>query len=717
MEFISKWITEDRTSDACPVFRKNWKIKGKVRQACLYITAIGVYEALLNGNRVGNYVLAPGWTSYDTRLQYQCYDITGMLQKENELQVTVGKGWILSPMPGFVNTPGKEKRMSLKRCLYAQLEFIYEDGTKEVFGTDNTWEWSESSVRFSEIYDGEYKDASYVPSNWKKAEEIEMLTDNLIPQEGEEIREMERVQAKEIFTTPKGEILVDFGQEVTGYVEFTVDACQDEQIHILHGEVLDQDGNFYNSNYRSAKAEITYICKDGIQTWHPQLTFYGFRYIKLDKFPGKPDVSQFCAIVVYSNIKRIGRIETSDSMLNQFISNVFWGQKGNFLDVPTDCPQRDERLGWTGDAQAFVKAASYNYDVERFFRKWLHDMSADQRADGGIGQVIPDYLDEGEPSAAWGDAATICPWQIYLTYGNKDVLRDQFLTMKRWVDYITNKTKKENLWIGGNHFGDWLGLDAPSGTYRGSSREDLIASAFYAYSTSLVIKAGKVLGEDVSSYEEKYVQIVEAFRKEYPEYYTQTECILAVQFHLAKDMKKTAEQLVKMIEEAGVQMKTGFVGTPYLLHVLSDYGHADLAYSLLLRKEYPSWLYSVEKGATTIWEHWDGIMENGNFWSDDMNSFNHYAYGSVIDWIYEKAAGIQTVEDAPGFKKIILAPIVDRRLEWLDASIETRCGLVQSKWQWINDKIRYSFTVPSEALIIINEKKYQVTKGEYIFWG
>ena len=717
MEFISKWITGETMSDSCPVFRKKWKIEGKIKKAGLYITSIGVYEALLNGRRVGKYVLAPGWTSYESRLQYQYYDITEMLMKENELQVTVGKGWALSPMPGFVNTPGKEKRMSQKRSLLAQLEFIYEDGTKEIFGTDDTWEWAESSIRFSEIYDGEYKDASYTPNTWKKAKEMKLPTDNLIAQEGEEIRELEQVQAMEIFTTPKGELVVDFGQEITGYVEFTVDACKGDEIHLLHGEVLDQEGNFYNSNYRSAKAEITYICRDGVQTWHPQLTFFGFRYIKLDKFPGTPDVSQFRAIVVYSNIKRTGWIETSDSMLNQFISNVFWGQKGNFLDVPTDCPQRDERLGWTGDAQVFVKAASYNYDVEKFFRKWLHDMKADQRPDGGIGQVIPDYLDEGEPSAAWGDAAVICPWQIYLTYGNKDVLRDQFETMKGWVDYITKVTKKENLWIGGNHFGDWLGLDAPSGTYKGSSREDLIASAFYAYSMSLVIKAGKVLGKDISVYEEKYPKLVEAFCKEFPEYHTQTECILAVQFHLAKNLKKTADDLAEMIKADGIQMKTGFVGTPYLLHVLSDYGHADLAYSLLLRQEYPSWLYAVKKGATTIWEHWDGIMEDGSFWSDDMNSYNHYAYGSAIDWIYEKAAGIQTVEEAPGFEKIILAPIADKRLEWIDAAIETRHGLVRSKWQWIKGRIRYSFTVPSEAVIIVDEKKYHVTKGTYIFWG
>lgn len=717
MKSAPKWITGGGTFDVCPVFRKQWKVKGDIKKAGLKITSVGVYEAVLNGKRVGDYVLAPGWTSYGKRLQYQYYDVTKLLQEENELQVTIGKGWAISPMPSFADTPRRKERMSQRRSLLAQLELSYQDGTGETIGTDGSWEWAESSVRFSEIYDGEYKDAAFVPADWKKAEEIDLPTVHLIPQEGEEIREMERVQAREILTTPKGEVLVDFGQEVTGYVEFTVTARKGERIHLRHGEVLDKNGNFYNANYRSAKAEIIYICRDGLQTWHPELTFFGFRYVRLDEFPGKPDVSQFSAVVVYSDIKRTGWIETSDPMLNQLISNIFWGQKGNFLDVPTDCPQRDERLGWTGDAQAFVKAASYNYDVEKFFRKWLHDMSADQREDGSIGQVIPDYLDEEKPSAGWGDAAVICPWQIYLTYGNKEVLRDQFDSMRRWVDYITNSTEKENLWIGGAHFGDWLGLDAPSGSYRGASRDDLIASAFYAYSMSLVIKAGKVLGEDVSSYEEKYPRIVEAFRREFPIYLTQTECAVAVQFHLAEYPQETADQLARMIREAGVQMKTGFVGTPYLLHVLSDYGHADLAYSLLLRKEYPSWLYSVKQGATTVWEHWDGIMEDGSFWSDEMNSFNHYVYGAVIDWLYEKAAGIQTVEEAPGFAGIVLAPAPDRRLGWVDASIETRQGLVRSKWQWIGSRIRYSFLVPSEAVIKINEKVWRVTKGEYTFWG
>lgn len=289
--------------------------------------------------------------------------------------------------------------------------------------------------------------------------------------------------------------------------------------------------------------------------------------------------------------------------------------------------------------------------------------------------------------------------------------------MKRWVDYIGGATQKENLWIGGTHFGDWLGLDAPSGSYKGSTREDFIASAFYAHSMDLLIRAGRVLGEDVSGYEEKYPKLVEAFQSEFPEYRTQTECILAAWFGLAKDPQGAADQLAQRILDGGMRMETGFVGTPYLLHVLSRFGHADIAWSLLLREDYPSWLYPVKQGATTVWEHWDGIMEDGSFWSEDMNSFNHYAYGAVADWLYEVAAGIRTVEEAPGFERIEISPMPDRRLEWMEASIETRRGLVSCGWQWIGEDLRYTVTVPSEAVIRIDDRTYVKEAGTYTFWG
>lgn len=718
MEFQAKWIQPaENMGDICPVFKRCWNISGKVKSAELFLTALGVYTVKLNGKSISDYVLAPGWTVYRKRLQYQRYNITDLLLEENTLTVIMGKGWFRSPMPGWVESDDRIRRANQPGGILGEIHVLYEDGTEEILPTDTSWLCGESAVRFSEIYDGETYNAQFITKDWNQVQTFLWPTDLIIPQEGEEIREMERISAKSIFKTPKGELLVDFGQEVTGYVEFTVTAEGGEHIRILHGEVLDKEGNFYNENYRSAKAEINYICRKGKQTWHPSLTFFGFRYIKLEEFPGAPAADQFSAIAVYSNIKKTGEIRCSDADLNKLFSNIFWGQKGNFLDVPTDCPQRDERLGWTGDAQVFVKAASYNFDVEKFFAKWLRDMVADQRPDGGIGQVIPDYLPEGEPSAAWGDAAVICLWQIYQTYGNEQILREQFPCMKKWVDYITKSTTTPYLWTGREHFGDWLGLDAPSGSYKGSSREDFIASAFYAHSTELLVKAGKVIGADVEEYEELHEKITDAFRGQYPAYLTQTEHILAVRFGLARNPQETADALAEMIKRDGCRMKTGFVGTPYILHVLSDYGHTDIAYSLLLRKEYPSWLYAVGKGATTIWEHWDGIMEDGSFWSPDMNSYNHYAYGSVADWIYEKAAGIQIVENAPGFETVKIEPHPDRRLEWLEASIETRHGKISSKWMNTCDGTRYEIETAVPARIVIGEQEIQAEPGRYTLWS
>lgn len=726
MEWKATWIRSSvEMSEVCPVYCKDFAIKGAVKTAKLLITALGVYEAELNGERVGDYILAPGWTSYGHRLQYQEYNITDQLKKDNKLLVTVGKGWYRSRMVGWEESEIQKRQKEAPAGLLAQLDICYMDGTTDTIITDTSWSCRESKVRYSEIYDGETYDASIPLETTYKSVDFEnsvQVFDGpfhaLISQQGEVIREKERVNGVGNFKTPKGEVVLDFGQEITGYVEIRVNAKKGDIVELSHAEVMDKDGNFYNENYRSAKAKYRYICKDGKQTYKPKLTFFGFRYIRIDQFPGGADAASlehFTAIVVHSDIKRTGYLSCSDAKLNQLFDNIIWGQKGNFLDVPTDCPQRDERLGWTGDAQVFVKTAAINYDVERFFTKWLADLAADQGEDGRVGHVIPDLLG-GESSAAWGDAAVICPWEIYMAYGNTQILAAQYDSMKKWIDYITLHTKDEYLWTGGQHFGDWLGLDAPSGSYKGSTREDFIASAFYAYSTSLVIKAGKVLGEDVSCYEALYNSILSAFRAAFPDYRTQTECVLAAHFNLANNCQAAADQLASMVKEAGIRLMTGFVGTPYLLHVLSDYGYTELAYSLLLRDRYPSWLYPVTKGATTVWEHWDGIMENGDFWSADMNSFNHYAYGAVADWVYNVAAGINTIEAFPGYQKVIISPKPDPRLDWLKASIITRHGLLRSEWKKVQDMWRYEVETPVDATISIDGKTYEVSKGIHTYF-
>ena len=717
MHWFASWICPAESyGDICPAFRKTFFCPENVVSAALRITAMGVYEASLNGGRVGDFILAPGWTVYQKRLQVQQYELRIRPGQENELTVLVGKGWYRGRLAGWL--PGQNSSAALPAALTAELTLRYPDGHTDTICTDASWQTAESAVRFSELYDGETYDATFEPSVWTPAMIYDGPTDTLIEQQGEPVREQERIAPARIFKTPAGEIVVDFGQNLTGYVEIALDGVKGEAVELSHAEVLDKNGNFYTENYRSAKAKYLYFCKDGAQRYKPKLTFYGFRYIRVDRFPcGAEHAAQenFTAIAVHSDMKRTGYLSCSDPLLNKLFENVIWGQKGNFLDVPTDCPQRDERLGWTGDAQVFIRTACLNFDAERFFTKWLADLAADQREDGAVGHVIPNVLHQSG-SAAWDDAATICPWAVYLAYGDPNILRAQFASMKKWVDYITAHTTTKDLWTGGEHYGDWLGLDAPSGSYKGSSREDLIASAFYAHSTALVIKAGRVLGQDISAYEALYERIVRAFRQAYPVYQTQTECTLAVYFALAEDTQKTTDQLAQMIRSCGTKLQTGFVGTPYLLHALSAHGYTELAYDLLLRREYPSWLYPVTKGATTIWEHWDGQMENGDFWNSDMNSFNHYAYGAVADWVYTVAAGIQTVEEKPGYAAVRIAPQPDKRLGWLEASVETRHGLIRSRWEKQGNLWRYEIETPVEAEIMIDGGKTFCRPGRYIFF-
>ena len=718
MQWHANWIRPAKSyGSVCPAFRKTFFCPENVVSAALRITAMGVYEASLNGSRVGDFILAPGWTVYQKRLQVQQYELRIRPGLENELTVLVGKGWYRGRLAGWL--PGQNSSAALPAALTAELTLRYPDGHTDTICTDASWQTAESAVRFSELYDGETYDAAFEPSVWTPAVICDGPTDTLIEQQDEPVREQERIAPARIFKTPAGEIVVDFGQNLTGYVVIALDGVKGEAVELSHAEVLDKNGNFYTENYRSAKAKYLYFCKDGAQRYKPKLTFYGFRYIRVDRFPcGAEHAAQenFTAIAVHSDMKRTGYLSCSDPLLNKLFENVIWGQKGNFLDVPTDCPQRDERLGWTGDAQVFIRTACLNFDAERFFTKWLADLAADQREDGAVGHVIPNVLHQSG-SAAWDDAATICPWAVYLAYGDPNILRAQFASMKKWVDYITAHTTTKDLWTGGEHYGDWLGLDAPSGSYKGSSREDLIASAFYAHSTALVIKAGRVLGQDISAYEALYERIVRAFRQAYPVYQTQTECTLAVYFALAEDTQKAADQLAQMIRSCGTKLQTGFVGTPYLLHALSAHGYTELAYDLLLRREYPSWLYPVTKGATTIWEHWDGQMENGDFWSSDMNSFNHYAYGAVADWVYTVAAGIQTVEEKPGYAAVRIAPQPDKRLDWLEASVETRHGLVRSRWEKQRDMWRYEIETPVEAEVVIDGRKTFCRPGRYIFFS
>ena len=606
--------------------------------------------------------------------------------------------------------------------MIAELEIAYDDGSEQIIATDNSWTVSTSRILLSDIYDGEIYDASAKTKPLGNAVINNIISKStLIPQEGESVTEHERIKPVKLFTTPKGERVIDFGQNIAGYVSLELTANRGDKIVLFHAEILDSDGNFYNANYRGAKARLEYICRDGHQVYKPHFTFFGFRYIRLDECPDNVGVDNFTAVALYSDMKRTGHIKTGSEKVNKLYENTLWSQRDNFIDIPTDCPQRDERMGWLGDAQVFAKTACYNYDTRKFFKKWLGDLRAEQRENGSVPDTVPNFWLISKSSTAWGDAAAIIPWQLYLFYGDEDILKQNFDMMKRWVDYITSDTMVEYLWIcsdddkkfWGKHYGDWLALDAPYGSYIGSTDIDFIASAFYAYSTEILIKAGNVLGKDMSEYERFYKNIVSAFKGRYTKYSTQTECVLALYFNLTDNKAETAKQLNDMIIANGNKLQTGFVGTPYLLYALSENGYAEIAYSLLLQEEYPSWLYEVNHGATTIWEHWDGIRDDGQLWSTDMNSYNHYAYGSVCDWLYSTAAGIKP--DKPGFESVIIEPIPDKRLGSISSSLDTAYGTVKSSWRYEGDTVRYKIETPVKATVIINNEKYFISRGIHRF--
>lgn len=719
----AKWIgIKEEIDEKCPVFSKKFMAHGEIESAKLMISAIGAYIAKINGIRVGDAILSPGCTSFASRLQYQTYDVTALLSKENDICVTVGKGWYKGRI--------SEKVQEINKMPYAlilALKISYKDGSAEYMMSDESFTASTGRILFSDIYDGEKYDASMNKEDFCKltVRQLDISKEVLIPQEGENITEHEHIMPLKLITTPKGEQVIDFGQNFAGYVQIRLNAKAGQRVKLSFAEILDKEGNFYRDNYRSAKAEFEYICCEGQQVYKPHFTFYGFRYVRVDEFPGKIDSNCFMGIAIYSDIKRRGYIRSGNQKLNKLYENVLWSQRSNFIDVPTDCPQRDERIGWTGDAQVFAKTAAYNYDVLKFFRKWLADVRAEQREDGSVPDTVPNFWKLTTASAAWGDVICIVPWEMYLMYGDRTILEENFEAMKKWVNYITSDTKDKYLWTSDaedkklwkKHYGDWLALDAPYGSYKGATDDDMIASAFYYISCSILVKAGNVIGQDVADYKELACRISETFQYRFKKKVTQTDCVLALFFCLLpeQDRQECADKLAHMIADNDGCLKTGFVGTPYLLYALSENGYTELAYDLLLNEKNPSWLYEVNHGATTIWEHWDGINDEGRIWSSDMNSYNHYAYGSVIDWVYSFAAGIKVQKEHPGFEEAVIEPHPDKRLGFLEASVETGYGKILSKWTCMDNHIRYEIITPVKAYITIGQKQYSVEKGSYVF--
>ena len=739
----ASWITAgDRMGTVSPEFRKNLTFEKMPIKATVYVTSMGVYNLFVNGSKMGDAIMTPGWTSYPNRVQYQTYDITKELTPKTSIGILCGKGWAVGTL-GYRCT---EKVFCDAPAARFQLELSYEDGTVETVVSDNTWEVWSSYILDSELYHGETVDLTVNPEYMGLAEVKEGIAALPVPHVGEFVREQERVEAKELIITPKGEKVIDFGQNLAGYVEVRIKGKKGDRIVMTHAEVLDKEGNFYTGNYRTAKNRNVYVLSGGEDVFKPRFCFQGYRYICLEEYPFEEvDLSAFTSVAIYSDMKRTGYFHCGDDRINQLYSNILWGQRSNFVDIPTDCPQRDERLGWTGDAQVFCRTASINYHTEKFFTKWLGDMMLEQNEEGAVYGIVPivGELTAGV-SAAWGDAATVCPWELYQAYGNKELLRSHFDMMKKWVEYIHNFGEEEYLWVGHpKHYGDWLSMDTTENDVearRGGTQLDLVASAFFAYSTLNVIKAGRVLGEDVSYFEHMYQEIKKAFRAAFmkdglPVIYpkgdgihhkrpildvTQTGLVLILHFDLCEEHERqgVAEKLVQMIRENGNRMTTGFVGTPYLLHVLSENGYTDVAYDLLLQEKNPSWLFSVLHGATTTWEHWDSLREDGSFWLTYMNSFNHYAYGAVCDWLFGAAAGIKVLDDGAAYSHISIEPHPDRRLGHVSYSIETDHGKLSSAWLYNAGELRYDLTIPKGTvaeLKLPKGKTATLTAGRYLF--
>jgi len=719
-DWKAKWIEADVTEDSINrpalYFRKQFSSTKKITSATVYITAHGMYEAQINGKRVGDAYLTPGWTSYKKRLQYQVYDVTNLVTTgNNAIGVITGNGWYR----GFLAWGGNKDIYGKKTGVLFQLDINYSDGTTATIVSDESWRSSTGSIRFAEIYHGETIDAreekagwstaSYNDGSWPSVKTQNYSNDILLATYNEPVKKHETFKPLKIFTTPKGEKVIDFGQNLVGWVIVKANGSAGDKITIRHAEVLDKQGNFYIDNLRAANATATYFLSGkGEETFEPHFTFYGFRYIKIEGLNDiKPE--NFTAVTLYSDMKPTGTFVSSNPLINQLQHNIQWGQRGNFLDVPTDCPQRDERLGWTGDAQAFSRTASFNFGVNNFFAKWLRDVEADQLPSGSVPFVIPNVLGPNSGGATgWADVATIIPWNMYLAYGDKKILENQYNSMAAWVGYM-EKASKNYLWNTGFHFGDWL-FYRPFDDNDGRSAvtdKYMIAQCFFANSVQIMINTAKVLGknEDADRYTSLLKNVKEAFLKEYVTANgrlvsgTQTAYVLALNFDMLPEnlREQTVDKLVENIKSYSNHLTTGFLGTPYLCHVLNRFGKTDVAFTLLMQESYPSWLYPVKMGATTIWERWGGIHPDSTFEPASMNSFNHYAYGAIGDWMYRVVAGLDTYDDAPGYKHIKIQPHIGGGLTNASASLQTYYGKASSGWKLEGNKIIMDIEIPANT--------------------
>ena len=723
--FAGQWIAAPFEKTVHPILRRTFTLDGAAEDARLYITGLGLYEAYLNGQPVTDEVLTPFYNDYNFWVQVQTYDVTGLLRAgENVLDVYLGNGWY----KGFGPNESDGSRTELygdRMQMLAELRAVLPDGKSFCLASDESFRCHTGPVLESTIYDGEIYDARLADpgeDGWAAAVSVDAPVGAAADRLSTPLRRHEAIKPVKLLHTPAGEQVLDFGQVITGWVEADVLLPAGAEMALDYGELLQHD-NFYNENLRSAKAHFSFTSDGKPAHVRPHFTFYGFRFVRVTGIEAvNPD--DFTAYVIHSDLERTGFLETSNAKVNRLIQNAWWGQRGNFVDVPTDCPQRDERLGWTGDAEVFAPTASFNMDTAAFYRKYLYDMALEQATLGGaVPFVVPDVLGQihrhfGEEnhdygSCAWADAAVMIQWTLYRFYGDKSMLAEQFPQMMAWVDWVETQDETHfggpRLWLRGFHFADWLALDNPvAGSCFGGTDCYYVASAYYYYSTYLTARAAEALGDQANAkkYDQRAEEIRAAFRKEFftatgriaeP---TQTAMLLALSMNLAPDeaRPRLVRDLRKKLEARNMHLDTGFVGTYHLMRTLSSVGLGACAYTLLLNEDYPSWLYEVNMGATTVWERWNSVLPDGLVSDTGMNSMNHYSYGAVVEWMYRCMCGLNAIE--PGFASARIAPMSDDRFDWVRAEYASASGTYRSGWQRENGVLTYTVEVPFGATAV-----------------
>lgn len=740
-EWKAQWIGRKAQPDTdmqpAPYFRKEVALRRRVKRAVAYATALGLYELYINGQRVSEW-FAPGWTDYDKRVQVQAYEIGDLLNEgDNALGVIVGEGWY-SGTVGFLG----DKVYGERPFFLMQVEVEYEDGTKERIVTDGSWKTKAGPIVYSDMIKGETYDArlelagwdapGYDDAGWEQPDVRPgyngLLTATLEPP----VRITQTIRPVDMRRTASGTYIYDMGQNMVGWTELRVRGERGTKVTLSHAEVLNPAGTLYLDNLRKAVQQDHYVLRGGDEErYEPHFTFHGFRYVELIGYPGEPDLDTVTGKVVHSDTPPAGTLTTSNEMVNKLYANIVWGQRGNFLSVPTDCPQRDERLGWTGDAQIFARTASYNMDVSGFFTKYMWDMIDAQQPSGAFTDVAPDAgwirykmwstrLNWFAPdNAGWGDAGVIIPWTLYLMYGDKRILSTHYEAMKRWVAYLkANSTGLIRPAYA--NYGDWLSIDA-------DTPNEVLATAYFAYSTKVLAQIAGALGEtqDEARYAQLFEQIAAAFREAFVDADgrihgdTQTVYVLALQFGLLTEplREQAVRHLTTDIRRRGDRLSTGFLGVGYLLPALTDNGQLDTAYKLLTQEQFPSWMYSIKHGATTIWERWDGWTDTHGFQTPQMNSFNHYSLGSVGEWMFRYMAGIEADPAQPGFRHARVRPQPGGGLREVKAAYRSLYGEIAAAWSREEDgRFRLEVTIPANTTATVEVPGSGAACGEPDGW-